>query len=57
MVGDVTSPYLQYFLIGFRQFTKMTFVRSGELSPPSPPRGTAPATVYEIFTYSHAAVS
>jgi len=37
-------PYPQYFLIGFRRFTKMTFVRSGGTVPPSPPppRGAAP---------------
>jgi len=38
-VGDVTSlPYPQYFLIGFRRFTKMTYVRSeGDCSLPSVP--------------------
>jgi len=30
-------PYPQYFLIGFRRFIKMTFVRSGGTVPPSPP--------------------
>jgi len=39
MVVDVTlPPYPQYFLIGFRRFTKMTIVRSeGIVSPQSPP--------------------
>jgi len=31
------SPYPQYFLSGFRRFTKTTFVRSGgDCSPPVP---------------------
>jgi len=38
MVGDVTPSYAQFFLIGSRRFTKMTFVRSGRgLFPPVPP--------------------
>jgi len=40
MVGDVALPtYPQFFLIGFRRFTKMAFVRSGEggCSPSVPP--------------------
>jgi len=27
MVGDATPPYPQFFLTGFRRFTKMTFVK------------------------------
>jgi len=47
MVGDVTPSYSQYFLIGFRRFTKITYVRSGELFPPSPPG--APPLVSLIY--------
>jgi len=35
MVGDVTPPYPQYFLSGFRRFTKMIFVRSGGTVTPT----------------------
>jgi len=35
-------PYPLYFFIGFRRFTKMTFVRSGGNVPPKSPRGATP---------------
>jgi len=41
MIGDVTSPLIpQFFLIGYRRFTKMTIVRSGGLFSPVPPVAT-----------------
>jgi len=57
MVGDVTPLYPQYFLIGFRRFTKRTFVRSGETVPPSLPRGATHELVVSLgkklrFRYS-----
>jgi len=41
MVGDVNPPlpYSQYFLIGFRRFTKITFVDSGGECSPEWPTG------------------
>jgi len=52
MVDDVTSPSCpQYFLIGFRRFTKITFERSGgRLYPPSPPQWRRPwlPTLYNM---------
>jgi len=48
MVGDVIPPYPQYFLIGFRRFTKNYLCAEwGGLSPQSSPHGTAPGAARE----------
>jgi len=47
MFGEVNPPYPKYFLIVFRRFKIMTFVRSGGTVPLSLP--VMPPLILSIF--------